>query len=465
MTTMHRALLPTLAALLSAGTLAAQTTIAAAVTEPAVPVTATEDTVKPEAEIEGRASLFREVTMQYFTPQDQRGINTFESPKEAGAPFTGFRLDWGAAFTQQFQSLDHSNTAEPRMAVVNGQEVNQNALLPIGTGFNLATANLYLNAQLAPGVRVALESYMSSRGHSEFWVKGGYLQFDQSPIDLAPLHTFMDYATLKVGHFEVNYGDAHFRRTDNGQAMYNPFVGNYILDSFTTEIGAELYLRHRGLMGMVALTSGEIKGAVDNPERRSWARYAKLGFDRQVSDLLRVRLTGSAYRTDKAMNQTLFSGDRAGSRYYEVLVNAVGGNRWSGHIQPGFRNEVTAFQVNPFVKIGGLELFGVIEQAEGRAAAEATTRTWDHYAADAVYRFFDDRLYVGGRYNTASGQLQNVANEVSVDRWQLGGGWFVAPTVLLKAEYVKQQYNDFPNLDIRNGGKFNGLMFEGVISF
>jgi hypothetical protein len=34
------------------------------------------------------------------------------------------------------------------------------------------------------------------------------------------------------------------------------------------------------------------------------------------------------------MNQTLYSGDRAGSRYYEVLVNAVGGNRWSGHISP-----------------------------------------------------------------------------------------------------------------------------------
>ena len=25
--------------------------------------------------------------------------------------------------------------------------------------------------------------------------------------------------------------------------MYNPFVGNYILDAFTTEVGGELYLR------------------------------------------------------------------------------------------------------------------------------------------------------------------------------------------------------------------------------
>ena len=59
----------------------------------------------------------------------------------------------------------------------------------------------------------------------------------------------MKYVTLRVGHFEINYGDAHFRRTDNGNAMYNPLVGNYILDAFTTEIGGEAYLRSERLPG------------------------------------------------------------------------------------------------------------------------------------------------------------------------------------------------------------------------
>jgi hypothetical protein len=52
------------------------------------------------------------------------------------------------------------------------------------------------------------------------------------PIPLPPLETLMKYVALKVGHFEINYGDAHFRRTDNGNAMYNPFVGNLIMDAF-----------------------------------------------------------------------------------------------------------------------------------------------------------------------------------------------------------------------------------------
>lgn len=46
---------------------------------------------------------------------------------------------------------------------------------------------------------------------------------------------------------ENNYGDAHFRRSDNAQAIYNPFVGNLIMDAFTTEVGAELYYRKNGL--------------------------------------------------------------------------------------------------------------------------------------------------------------------------------------------------------------------------
>ena len=58
-----------------------------------------------------------------------------------------------------------------------------------------------------------------------------------------------EIATVRVGHIEINYGDAHFRRSDNGNAIYNPFVGNYIMDAFTTEIGGEVYLktgeRHR----------------------------------------------------------------------------------------------------------------------------------------------------------------------------------------------------------------------------
>ena len=108
--------------------------------------------------------------------------------------------------------------------------VNTNQLADIGFGFNNPTANLFLNAQLAPGIRVAMTSYLSARHHNETWVKDGYLQIDESPINFAPLNNLMKVVTVRVGDMEINYGDAHFRRSDNGQAIYNPFVGNYIMN-------------------------------------------------------------------------------------------------------------------------------------------------------------------------------------------------------------------------------------------
>ena len=235
--------------------------LALALATPFVVVTAqdTSETPKDTASRKPAAavwSLVPEQVIQYTRPGDQRGLNVFESPKQEGVPFNGFRLGWGAAFRQQFQGLEHKNGS-------NGAPTN--TLIDIGRGFNLADANLYLNMQVADGIRVALASYMSSKHHQEFWVKDGYALIDKSPIDHPLLNTIMQYTTLKLGHFETNYGDQHFRRSDNGQAMFNPFVGNYLIDAFTTEVGGEVYVRVGPYLAMAGLNSGTINGGVTAP--------------------------------------------------------------------------------------------------------------------------------------------------------------------------------------------------------
>jgi hypothetical protein len=412
-------------------------------------------------------SLVPRNVIQHVRPQDQRGLHVFEAPKEPGVPFTGFQLSWGAAFTQQFQGLRHENSASPKVDPVTG--VDANRLMDLGNGFNNATANLYLNAQLAKGIRVALTSYLSSRHHNETWVKDGYLLVDASPIAYAPLEKLMEYVTIKAGHFELNYGDAHFRRTDNGQALYNPFVGNLILDAFTTEIGGEVYLRAKGLMGMVGITGGEVRGQVASPRKRSPAVYGKVGVDRQVNDDLRLRLTGSLFSQSRSMNQTLFAGDRAGSRYYSVVENTASteaANFRSGMFNPGFGSAVNSYQINPFVKFRGLEAFGVVERARGASATEAAKREFTQYAGDLAYRFLrDERAYVAARYNTVEGRFAGMTADAGADRYALAGGWFITPIVLLKGEWVNQKYTDFPTTDIRNGAKFKGFVMEGVVAF
>ncbi|NBC18617.1 MAG: hypothetical protein GVY18_15040 [Bacteroidetes bacterium] len=404
------------------------------------------------------ASAQQSVPLQYFRPIDQRGIDVFEPTKQDSVGYDGFELYWGAAFTQQFQGLTQSNEADPVME----DGVDVNALPELGAGFNLATANLYLGAQLADGIRVNLTTYLSSRHHPEAWVKGGYIQVDKLPmIQSQALDNLMEVITLKVGHFEINYGDGHFRRSDNGNALYNPFVGNYIVDAFTTEIGGEVYVQKNGLLGMVGITGGEIRGAVTRPDDRAPSFYGKVGIDRQINDALRVRLTGSAYTTSASLNNTLHSGDRAGSRYYDV----IGGGDWSGRVRDGIRNEKTAFMVNPFVQFAGVEVFGLLEWAEGNSSDGAPTRSWNQYAVEVLYRFLDDDVYVGGRYNVADGELFTNDVEVSVDRIQIGGGWFATPNLLVKAEYIQQNYNDYPSANLFHEGTFDGFMIEGVLTF
>lgn len=447
-----------------------ETTVTVATAAPVTPAVA-EDTAKLSAQAKGKKSFLAmapRVEMQNYRPEDKRGINIFEAPKDESVAYEGFKLQWGAAFTQQFQGLDHRNTAAPRM-VGTPTPVDANRVLRIGHGFNNATANLYLNAQLARGIRVSMTTYGSSRHHNETWIKDGFLLVDASPINWQPLNQIMKFLTIRAGHFEINYGDAHFRRTDNGNAIRNPLIGNYILDAFTTEVGGEVYLRGNGFLGMFGVTGGEVRGMTAAPEKRAPTYLGKVGFDKQFTDAMRFRLTASSYATSKSVNNTLYSGDRAGSRYYGVLENRTAteaAQAWSGAIQPGMRNSIHAYVLNPFVQIGGLELFGNFERAKGRAATETANRTWRQSVGEAVYRFLPDkRLYVAGRYNTAKGELTVGTPAVSVNRTQFGGGWFLTPNLLLKSEYVTQKYNDFPTTDIRNGGQFKGFMVEGVVAF
>jgi hypothetical protein len=208
---------------------------------------------------------------------------------------------------------------------------------------------------------------------------------------------------------------------------------------------------------------------VTAPEKRSPTYMGKLGFDEKPLDNVRVRLTGSFYAKAHSASNTLYSGDRGGSRYYDVLENVAStetANAWSGNVRPGQSDNIHAAVVNPFIKVGGLEYFGNFESATGKAATETTNRTWKQVSNEVIYRFLPrEQVYVGARYNTAKGTLVGITNDVSVNRTQFAGGWFITPSLLTKIEWVNQKYNDFPPTDIRNGGQFKGFMVEGAVAF
>ena len=402
-----------------------------------------------------------------YRAPDKRGINVFEAPKDTVSTFEKVKVRIGGSSTLQFQALSHENGVD--QSLIDDGTVKE--LKGIGSNFNLATANLDLDVALAKGVRMHLRTYLSSRHHPEPYVKGGYFQIDNLDfISEGFLDNLMKYTTVKIGHMENNYGDAHFRRTDNAQAIYNPFVGNLIMDSFTTEVGAELYYQRNGFLGMVGFTNGKLNQSVaeGSNEKTGGASFlAKLGYDNQLTDDFRVRLTGSILTTGYVPNNYLYTADRAGSRYYFVMEDVDAGASSpfrSGRFDPGFRNRITAVMFNPFLKYGGLEFFGTLEFAKGRAASETDNRSTTQLAGEVIYRFGNtENFYIGGRYNTVSSEQS--FGDVDINRVQLSAGYFMTKNILMKLEYVSQSYDGYPQDNILYDGKFNGLMIEAAISF
>ena len=348
---------------------------------------------QPDKEYYGRPS--------YWRPYDKRGLNVFETGKlPDSVTFLGPRIRIGAGFTQQFQNLKHENNAD------NNQGANK--LYPISSGFMTAMANLFVDIQLADGIRLNVTTYLSTRHHNEAWVKGGYIQFDKLPFKSKFLNKMMEVTTIKVGHMEVNYGDAHLRRSDGGQTLYNPFMESYIMDAYATEIGGEVIVQKNGLFGVLSVTNGMIKGSVDSATQgvintevvdantnRNPSLILKGGFDKQISEKLRLRLAGSLYHNSSSDGSglTLYGGDRGGSNYQNVIEKwkDAGGNvqastaiAFSGRLNPGFTKKLDAVMLNGFLKAGGLEIFGTYEIAKGRSKTEKAERTASQVAADLI---------------------------------------------------------------------------------
>ncbi len=280
----------------------------------------------------------------------------------------------------------------------------------------------------------------------------------------------MDQVTVKFGHMQTNYGDAHFRRSDNGHTIFNPFVGNYIMDAFTTEVGGEVYYQSNGFIGMLGFTNGKLNQSVREPAEGApetkLSLIGKIGYDSQINDDLRLRITGSVYHTPESARTYLYAGDRAGARYYNILRNNPQQDDFrTPRFDPGFNNELTSFMVNPFVKYRGLEFFGMLEVSSGKAAAEEDTRDFTQLGAELLYRFGNnENLYIGGRYNLVTGDT-NAGESVDITRLNIGGGWFLTKNVLAKAEYVVQTYDGFNETSRFHEAEFSGFVLEAVISF
>jgi hypothetical protein len=439
--------------------------------------------------------------MQNQIPRNKNGINVFDVKKDT-VEFKGLSVDLGGAFNMDFQAINSFNDQPANFPAPSN--ITGYRLMNTENNFTLPAADMTIGAQLFDGVRVNLDIYLASRHHNETYARGGYLQIDKLDfIKKDFLADVMKYATIKIGQMENNFGDAHFKSSDNGSTLRNAFVGNNIMNSFTTEMGIEVYYNRNGWVSMLGATNGNLNQGTQEvtfptlspatPDANTSVSptiLAKLGYDKQLNEDLRVRLTGSYYHNANLGNSNLYSSSRSGFGFWGVLNNNAYKNNGvevassynakstpEATFNPNFKNWATSYMINPFVKYKGFEFFGTIELASGgdKAGVDAK-RTADQYAGDIVYRFGKtEQFYIAGKYNTVSGKLSNAdAKKVTVDRFESSIGWFMTKNIVAKLDYVSQNYRDYtqfignPATGIANnfyGGKFNGIVFEAAISF
>lgn len=428
----------------------------------------------------------------------------FEQPQIDPAKFEKLEVSMGADFAIQYQALNH--------------RADGATLINLGSNFNLPTANLNINADLAPGIKVNLVTYLSARHHNETWVKGGYLTIDNLPF-LPIADNVMKYMTITAGVMQPNVGDQIYRRSDNGNIINNVFVGNYVMDDMTTNTGVELMFRNNGIIAMVGANNGNLKPALGGTHKE-WnpttskadivvydqynlvdelAMVWKLGIDKQINDDLRMRATVSGFNCPETHALSFHSGDRTGSRYYLVMnAQATDGsdlditkNHLSGNFGPGAGVKDNTIIANIFTQHKGFEIFGTLEKSNGevRKTNSAPTGADDVYytvpyeftqlAIEGVYRFGKSNQWLlGARYNTVTdaaessnvlaqafidGTKTDLSKDVSVSRIQLAAGWYLTKNIITKIEYVDQTYDNWKKYGDDAG--FKGFMIEAGISF
>jgi hypothetical protein len=408
----------------------------------------------------GKGSLitgFMFLAVTAFSQDFERSATGFSDDKKP-------KVRVGADFAMQYQGLEHHADSN---------------LIPLGKGINLPTANLNLDAVLADGIELNLVTYLSSRHHVEAWVKGGYLLIDKLPfINSGLVDNVMEYMTFKVGVMEINYGDAHFRRSDNGKVLTNRFVGNNIIDGFTTSPAFEALYRNNGMLLMGAVSTGSLKPALSGYNASSGtykaydmgeelAFYWKAGYDKNLNEDLRLRATISGYHAANHHFGSLYDGDRAGSRFYLIMNRVTNSandvdpamNHLSGNWGPGFTDKNNSIMLNLFTRYKGLEFFGTYESVKGTNAFGGAEFNFSQFALEGLYFFGREEQFYGGiRYNHASNDTDD-----SVNRTEVSAGWFLTPEILVKLEYADQNYKNFVMYGATAG--FDGLMIEAAISF
>jgi hypothetical protein len=343
----------------------------------------------------------------------------------------------------------------------------------LNPGFQTAYGNLDFLATIPGKLDVFFDLYLSSVGHpSTTYGDQGYIILKQLPPPFADgaLGALFDYINVKAGAFDIDFGDANYHRTNNAYTFRNPLIGNELVDTDAEQIGAEVY----SVKGPVYWLAGVGNGTTDE--------YFDYGSEPSVHGKIwgyptpDLRLSASAYYCNLANtanaaagganNQItdLYASTRSGEPY-NAIFNAGDD---AGNITPMAGLDVQAYQGDLTWNCWPWELYGNVGWTQDSAYDER----WLYGAGMATYHI-TSALYLAAQYSYAiAGAVNGVDSSGWVERFQVGGGYWLTKSLLCKLEYVYDQYNNFsPSAGTVSGviasdnPRFSGLTAEVSFGF
>jgi hypothetical protein len=413
-------------------------------------------------------------------------------------------------------------------------------------GFGSMRANLYLFGDVAEGVEVFTEAHINpipvrdalnpyptsnpggvvgvtprnSTGfrRSDADRSPGDMVFDQGYITLTNLSPYFD---VKAGEFEIDYGHHQMDRTDNGQSMRNPLVGNYLVDPTAVQPGLELSGKQERFAWSLGVTngSGDLQNSIGGSDQfikdSNFAYTAKLWGN--ITPGLMAAF--SFYRSDQVDAIRNTSGSDTGTfvtlgkssprRVHSNASNLFGSMNPAGiyqgmNVTPApvmgaFANggaDVTAWQIDLDYEIplrgttfeanyGVFEDNGIDELEDNAVltlpgdiayANYSGPSSIDNFANDQEWTYWGAQLkhpltpltYVAARYSTTAGDVKGVSTDLEYDKIQVGAGHKLNQNTLMKLEWVKQSVKEAPATisgTVNDSQEMGGFIAEMAVQF
>jgi hypothetical protein len=369
-----------------------------------------------------------------------------------------------------FQALDQENA-------YSATNVDLGEMDP---GFQTAWGDLKFGAWYGENkdIEMFFDLYLASRPHpSTTYGHQGYLLIHRlpDPIAFPFVNNIFKFVDIKVGAFEIDYGDQWMHRSNNADVQRNPLVGNFVFDPNSTEVGGEIRTKENRW-------GGALLGVASGTTTESFVEGRPLGYHAKVwvTPIKPLRASFSYYDVDHSdtaprsaggTGTTIISGNRSGERYGGVLA----GGQAPGGVLTNIGKDVAMWEAGLTVDLGKASLFVDYGRAEdddvnGNQAGKPT-ESWNYYAAEGVLNL-TEKAYGAARYSVAEAdELNNLDSDGKVQRYQVGGGYWINRYMLAKLEYVHQTYDGFaPNtvvnaVRVDRNPEFSGPTMEVSFNF